>query len=133
MLEIKEISSNTQYSLSADALMIPVGYSNCPTAFETSAIDVLTYLKAKNFNIDILSSPESFTTVELNSNLIRLGKFVVKDIALPCFISIMAAFIYDNYVSVPSVDSNPVKVSIQIEVADSANNKVVKMVDFEVC
>ena len=77
MLKITAISSDRYCPFSSDAIMVPVGYINSPTAFETTAVDVMKYLKENNFNVDILSTPETFSTIELNSNLIRLGKFVL--------------------------------------------------------
>lgn len=131
MLNISYSARTLEHPLIVDAVLIPSGYLKNETAFDVTAVEVLNYFKAKDFNIDIDSTPETFSTIELNSNLQRLGKYVVRECAIPLFISIMAAFIYDKCSSASSVDYDPVKVKINIEVCDSTNMKVKNQIEFE--
>ena len=131
MLNINTVNSSLTYPLSGDALLIPSGYTQNPEAFEITAVDILNFAKDHSFNLDIFATPDTFRTIELNSNLHRLGKFVVKDVVLPVFVALLATFIQENYLSVPRIDSEPVKVSVCINVCDSLHNEINKKIDFE--
>lgn len=133
MLNITTPTYAKTYTTEYPVIIVPTGYPQSPDAFDTTAVDILRYFQNKQFDIKIHSSPETFATFELNSNLKRLGKFAVKEVALPTFLSIMANFIYEHYTSVPSVDSEPVNLTVCIEVCDSNDMKVNKRIDFEGC
>ena len=131
MLSITTPSFTAIYPSASEAIIVPTGYPQSPEAFDTTVTELLRYFKSKQFDIEIMSSPETFSTIELNSNVIRLGKMAVKDIALPVLVSILSSFIYDNYIATPSVDSDPVKLKICIEVCDSSDMRVNRRIDFE--
>ena len=130
-ITITELNNNVAYPINSDALLVPSGYSQYPTAFDSTANDIFKYLKASKFNIDIQTTPNTFTTIELNSNLKRLGKFVVINLALPVFVNLISNFIADNYTSKPSIDDEPIKIEINIEVCDSVSKTVYKNISFE--
>ena len=46
--------------------------------------------------IEILVDDDKYEEIELNSHVMRLGKIIVKDLALPLFISVLGAYIYEN-------------------------------------
>lgn len=119
------------YPTEKAALIVPSGYPDSPNSFDSSAVDIFQYLKGNNFDIDILSTPGTFSIVELNSNLIRLGKFAVKDIVIPVFVGLMINYLSSRCDTTQVVDDEPVKLSMSIEVCDSTNMKVYRQINFE--
>lgn len=131
MFTITTPKYNLSYPNGNSALILPTGYRDYPDAFDSSAVAIISYLKGHQFDIDILSSPDEFYTVELNSNLIRLGKFAVKSVAIPFFISLMANYVSNQCSANQAVDEQPVKVSMCVEICDTNSMKVQRHIEFE--
>lgn len=131
MIKVSTLSFPIEYPNTSEALLVPSGYPQAPNAFDITATDVLNFFKNEKFDLTILSTPETFSVVELNSKIIRLGKFAVKDVAIPLFISLLANFIYENFSNKPVVDNNPIELTVSLEVCDSADMRVKKNIYFQ--
>lgn len=80
----------------ADILIVPtLNFREVGPNFPPGTEDFLDYLKENisGFGVDICISDESYSMLELNSDYRRIGKFVVKKIALPVFIGVLIAYI----------------------------------------
>ena len=88
---IRELIAN------ADILLVPTtNFRDSGPNFPPGTEELLAYLKTNiggAFNVDICISDEHFSTLSLNSDYKRLGKFLVKKAALPIFITVFSGFI----------------------------------------
>jgi hypothetical protein len=104
-LNKKFVSADLRDILSkASILMVP--YENLrdspnPYFFPTGTEDLLEYFKNKlpqEQMIDVCISDEYYQEFVFNCNYKRLGNFVVKAIAIPFFVSILASYVHDKYI-----------------------------------
>lgn len=81
--------------------------------------------------VEICIGEDDYVEIELNSRKIRLGKFILKDIALPLFLSILGGYIA-NQCNRPAVPEpvievqefqKPVEVEFSITVEDSTGRR----------
>ena len=72
----------------------------------------------QEISIDICISDNDYQTFEFNNHYRKIGKFVIKSVAVPIFISIISAYIYDKYIK--SDESKP-----QIQVIDNSSNTTI--------
>ena len=70
-----------------------------------------------NMVIDVAINTEEYQEFQFNNNYKRLGNFVVKQIAVPVFVSVFAAFVYDQFIK--SDESEP-----QVVIIDKATGSV---------
>ncbi len=109
--EIRETIKN------ASILLLPsIGQRRENEATFPSGTEVIySYFKEKigsEFYIDICISDEFYQELALHSNYRRLGKFIVKSVALPVFLAVLSSYIYDTVIK-------PEKESPQIYIEDS--------------
>lgn len=62
----------------------------------TFLLDYFKELAPEGLSVDIAVSDNEYRELALYNNYIRLGKFLIKDVALPIFINILSGFISDN-------------------------------------
>ena len=88
----------------ASIILLPDIQRNDVIAFAVGIQDFYEYCKTQNADIDICAE-ENIIEIELCSRKIRVGKILVRDVALPLCLSILANFIYDTCKS--DVDAQP--------------------------
>ena len=118
--------------LSADILIVPSMMSKQPMAFMSGTMELFAYLQSQVGNrVEICIGEDDYVEIELNSRKIRLGKFILKDIALPLFLSILGGYIANqcNRPAVPETVievqefQKPVEVEFSITVEDSTGRR----------
>lgn len=119
-------------ALSADILIVPSMMSKQPLAFMSGTTDLFAYLQSQvGDRVEICIDEEKYVEIELNSRKIRLGKILLKDIALPLFLSILGGYIA-NQCSRPAAPETvfevqefqkPVEVEFSITVEDSTGRR----------
>lgn len=118
--------------MSADILIVPSMMSKRPMAFMSGTIDLFAYLQSQvGGRVEICIGEDDYEEIELNSRKIRLGKFIIKDIALPLFLSILGGYITNHcdgptdHESVIDVQEfqKPVEVEFSITVEDSTGRR----------
>lgn len=86
--------------------------------FPTGTDYLLQYFQKRlpqEISIDICISDSDYQTFEFNNHYRRIGKFVIKSVAIPVFVSIISSYIYDKYIK--SDESKPL-----IQVIDNSSN-----------
>lgn len=86
--------------------------------FPTGTDYLLQYFQKRlpqEINIDICISDSDYQTFEFNNHYRRIGKFIIKSVAIPIFVGIISSYIYDKYIK--SDESEP-----QIQVIDNSSN-----------
>ena len=130
MVELTEGLRNAV--MSADILIVPSMMSKHPMAFMSGTMELFAYLQSQvGDRVEICIGEDEYVEIELNSCKIRLGKFVLKDIALPLFLSILGGYIA-NQCNRPAVPEpvievqefqKPVEVEFSITVEDSTGRR----------
>lgn len=72
-----------------------------PLLFPTGTEDLLRYFQQnlpQEHLIDICISDKDYQEFVFNSDYKRLGNFLVKNIAIPTFVAVLSAYVYDRYV-----------------------------------
>ena len=119
-------------ALSADILIVPSMMSKQPMAFMSGTMELFAYLQAEvGDRVEICIRDDDYVEIELNSRKIRLGKFILKDIALPLFLSILGGYIANqcNRPVIPETVvevqefQKPVEVDFSITVEDSTGRR----------
>lgn len=64
--------------------------------FPVKTEEVFNYLKKNKLNIEICIENEEYFELALHGDLRRLGKFVIKKVVLPVFISVLAAYVVNK-------------------------------------
>ena len=123
-------------AISADVLIVPFGYNDPPYVFPQHTDEMFHFCKGENLKIEILADDDKYEEIVLNSHVMRLGKIIVKDLALPLFISVLAAYIYENTCNDLETDRvvesvSPTKVEFEIEVIDSLQQRKSMTFKFE--
>ena len=118
--------------ISADILIAPSMMSKQPMAFMSGTMELFAYLQSQvGDRVEICIDEDKYVEIELNSRKIRLGKIIVKDLALPLFLSILAGYIV-NQCNKPAVPETviearefqkPVEVEFSITVEDSTGRR----------
>lgn len=116
-IELKNVLSN------ASILIVPFENlrENIGPVFPTGTDFLLQYFQNRlpqEISIDICISDNDYQTFEFNNHYRKIGKFVIKSVAVPIFISIISAYIYDKYIK--SDESKP-----QIQVIDNSSNTTI--------
>jgi hypothetical protein len=73
-----------------------------PPVFPTMTTEILQYFKSNlpsEITIDICIEDEEYNEFAFNTDYKRLGKFVVKKLALPIFAGLMLAYITENFIN----------------------------------
>ena len=115
-------------ALTADILIVPLGYNDAPYAFPQRTDELFQFCQENNLKIEILVDDDKYEEIELNSHVMRLGKIIVKDLALPLFISVLGAYIYENTRNDFDTDEvvefvAPTEVEFEMEVIDSLQQR----------
>lgn len=116
------VDDNLKNSLSKASILI-VPFENLretanPYLFPVGTEDILRYFNENLSHeqlIDICISDEFYQEFAFYSDYKRLGNFIVKAVAVPMFISIMSAYVYDKFIR--EDDSKP-----KIEIIDKSTN-----------
>ncbi|BDA80168.1 hypothetical protein LPTSP3_g30980 [Leptospira kobayashii] len=85
--------------------------------FPVKTEEIFHYIKSNINNeliVDICTEDSQYRELALHSNLIVLGEFLVKTVALTIFLAVLSNYIYDNYVKKGSADSI-VRLAITVE------------------
>lgn len=118
--------------ISADILIAPSMMSKQPMAFMSGTLELFAYLQSQvGDRVEICIGEDEYVEIELNSRKIRLGKFILKDIALSLFLSILGGYIANQCdrpeVSEPVIEvqefQKPVEVEFSITVEDSTGRR----------
>lgn len=119
--DIRELIAN------ADILLVPTtNFRDAGPNFPPGTEELLSYLKTNigdAFKIDICINNEHFSTLSLNSDYKRLGKFLVKKAALPVFIAVFSGFILYKITKVE--DAKP-QITIVNNITVNNNNAIPK-------
>jgi hypothetical protein len=65
-------------------------------AFYAGSLDTLDYLNENGLEADIYATDEAYKELGLHGADIWLGTFIVKNILIPVFCSVISAYIYDK-------------------------------------
>ena len=131
-IQMVDLPENLRDSvMSADILIVPSMMSKHPTAFMSGTMELFAYLQSHVANrVEICIGDEDYEEMELDSRKIRLGKIVIKDIALPLFLSILGGYIANqcNKPAMPETIETkefqkPVEISFSIAVEDSTGRR----------
>lgn len=96
--------------MAADVLIVPSLMQNQPKAFMVGTMDLYAILKAQmGDKMEICIADDDYEEIELNSRILRLGRFCVKQVALPLFLSVLGAYIYDRL-----KEPEPVEVTVEL-------------------
>jgi len=93
-----------------DIPVFPVGTENLLEYFQKNA--------PANYSIDICVNEDLYAELSLHHDYIRLGRFLVKEIALPVFIGLLTAYITENYIK--HEDSKP-----KVEIIDNSTHQTI--------
>lgn len=132
-MAIAELPEDLKVSvMAADVLIVPSLMQNQPKAFMVGTMDLYAILKAQmGDKMEICIADDDYEEIELNSRTLRLGRFCVKQVALPLFLSILGAYIYDRIKEPEPVEvtvelpeyQQPATVSFTIAVEDTLGKK----------
>lgn len=89
--------------------------------FPIETSNILRYFQQnsdKDFTVDICITDELYTEFAFYNNYKRLGKFVVVTVAIPTFVTILSAYVYDKYIK--EEESKP-----EINIIDNSTKIVV--------
>ena len=118
--------------MAADVLIVPSMVADSPKAFMVGTMDIYAILKARlGDRMEICVADDDYEEIELNSRALRLGRFCVKEVALPLFLSVLGAYVYDRVKEPEPVEvtvempeyQQPATVSFTIAVEDSMGKK----------
>ena len=121
-----------QNVMAADVLIVPSMIQDQPKAFMVGTMDLYALLKSHlGYKMEICIADEDYEEIELNSRILRLGRFCVKQVALPLFLSVLGAYIYDRLKEPEPVEvtvelpeyQQPATVSFTIAVEDTLGKK----------
>ena len=119
----KEFVTDELKQLVSDASILIVPFENLrdtpnPLLFPIGTDEILRYFKEKLPDgqlIDICITDEEYQEFAFYSDYKRLGNFLIKEAAIPFFIAILSAFVYDKYIK--EDDSKP-----QIQIIDNSTH-----------
>lgn len=118
--------------MAADVLIVPSMMADCPKAFMVGTMDLYAIIKAQlGDKMEICIADDDYEEIELNSRTLRLGRFLVKQVTLPLFLSVLGAYIYDRIKEPEPIDvkvelpayQQSATVSFTIAVEDSLGKK----------
>lgn len=118
--------------MDADVLIVPSLLQNQPKAFMVGTMDLYAILKVQmGEKMEICIADDDYEEIELNSRILRMGRFCVKQVALPLFLSVLGAYIYDRLKEPEPVEftielpeyQQPATVSFTIAVEDTLGKK----------
>jgi len=107
--------------LKASILIVPfenLRETSNPYLFPVGTENILKYFKdnlPEKQLIDICISNELYQEFAFYSDYKRLGNFVIKEVAVPIFVGIMSAYVYDRFIK--EDNTKP-----QIEIIDKSTN-----------
>lgn len=121
-LDKEYVDDNLKSTLSKASILI-VPFENLretanPYLFPIGTEDILRFFNenlSQEQLIDICISDEFYQEFAFYSDYKRLGNFIVKAVAVPMFVSIMSAYVYDRFIK--EDDSKP-----KIEIIDKSTN-----------
>lgn len=104
----------------ASILIVPAENlrENVSLVFPVGTEEILRYFNDKlpsETSVDICITDELYQEYAFYSDYKRLGNFVVKNVAIPVFVTILSAYVYDKYIK--EDNSKP-----QIEIKDESTN-----------
>lgn len=101
-----------------------------PFLFPVGTEDILRYFKEnlpEGQQIDICVTDENYQEFVFNSDYKRVGNFLVKAVAVPIFVTIFSAYIYDKYIK--EDNSKPQITIIDKSTHTTVNNHISKLAD----
>lgn len=132
-MEITGLPENLRSNvMAADVLIVPSMIQDQPKAFMVGTMDLYAILKKSlDDKMEICIADEDYEEIELNSRTLRLGRFMVKSVALSIFLNVVGNYIYERLtepnpvakeVDVPEYQQ-PATVSFTITVEDALGKK----------
>lgn len=132
-MEITGLPENLRPNvMAADVLIVPSMIQDQPKAFMVGTMDLYAILKkGLDDKMEICIADEDYEEIELNSRTLRLGRFMIKSVALSLFLNVVGNYIYDwltepnpvaKEVDVPECQQ-PATVSFTITVEDTLGKK----------
>lgn len=118
--------------MAADVLIVPSMMADSPKAFMVGTMDLYAIIKSQlGDKMEICIADDDYEEIELNSRILRLGRFLVKQVTLPLFLSVLGAYIYDRIKEPEPIDvkvelpayQQSATVSFTIAVEDSLGKK----------
>ena len=118
--------------MAADVLIVPSMMADSPKAFMVGTMDLYAIIKSQlGDKMEICIADDDYEEIELNSRTLRLGRFLVKQVTLPLFLSVLGAYIYDRIKEPEPIDvkvelpayQQSATVSFTIAVEDSLGKK----------
>jgi hypothetical protein len=132
-MEIAELPEELKANvMAADVLIVPSMIQDQPKAFMVGTMDLYALLKSHlGDKMEICIADEDYEEIELNSRTLRLGRFMVKSVALSLFLNVVGNYIYDRLTEpnpvAKEVDvleyQQPATVSFTITVEDTLGKK----------
>jgi hypothetical protein len=122
----KEFVNDDLKNILSNASILIVPFENLrntpnPLLFAIGTENILKYFKENlppEQLIDICISDELYQEFAFYSDYKRLGNFVVKAVAVPVFVAVLSAYVYDRYIK--EDNSKP-----QIEIIDNSTHTTV--------
>jgi hypothetical protein len=132
-MEIAELPEELKANvMAADVLIVPSMIQDQPKAFMVGTMDLYALLKSHlGDKMEICIADEDYEEIELNARTLRLGRFMVKSVALSLFLNVVGNYIYDRLTEpnpvAKEVDvleyQQPATVSFTITVEDTLGKK----------
>lgn len=132
-MEIAELPEELKANvMAADVLIVPSMIQDQPKAFMVGTMDLYALLKSHlGDKMEICIADEDYEEIELNSRTLRLGRFLVKSVALSLFLNVLGNYIFARLTEpdtvVKEVDvpeyQQPATVSFTITVEDTLGKK----------
>lgn len=120
--------------LDADIVLVPAESPYSPLAFPAGTMELYQYFKEQlKGKVGICINEDEYNEIELNSRVLRLGKFIVTSIAIPLFIGILSNYIYSKLsspteVAIPEPNKpeylEPTTVTFSVIVNDSISGQI---------
>lgn len=122
--ELQKVIANS------DVLIIPlVGFRDKDEPlFPIHTNEIFRFLKKSSVNVEVCIDDDKYYELALHSDLKRIGKFVVKEFALPVFIAVISTYITANYIEENENNNSKDEIKIEITVIDSLSSK---RIDYE--
>jgi len=87
--------------------------------FPVKTEELFTFFKNRNLNVEICIEDNQYIELSLHADFRRLGKFVVKKVVLPIFITVLAAYITNKILRIDETR----RITMEIIVIDSTKAK----------
>lgn len=125
-LQLSEQIKNS--SLKADVVLLPLGRKDAPFAFTRGASELYQVLRDNDVNVEIACDDVNYQEIQLNSKVMRLGKVLLKDVALPIALGVIGNYISDAIKDDELTESvvefvSPTELNVEIVIVDTLGTR----------